>query len=620
MTVASGFLVSFLDERLRSELWDRIAQRLSEGDRLVTRHQFCTAIEAAYRDFTGRVPSAEVRAHLEQMVEEVHRLEPESYLAPGVQNAVMQAFERGIHRLDWDVVMVESRGTYTLRCFLGRDRVRHFFDEIRLDPGLIDLSACVRHGVACARPAASRRRIPQGTGTPAPPMATGPRAGSFGDDASLDKGLLQTFVAAAGRVGLDEEGVRERMRHQGRRRAILLALQLKRAPADLPIYVADGLLSAAEAEQYSDLRAVEDRLAASAITAAEAAEQRDALLDANGRRALTRKVERAVSGPVDCLETFDTLKRIPQKYDGLLQLLIEHREHVTTSDSGGDRTPLLSALLANAGLMEQAAEVMDHRDPELRLLSARLPPYNQVAPRKLEPVADMRIEASFLDDLRRLSAPQYAERLRAADPGQRRRAADDIRSLVFLLDCLVEPTPFRRKVRLLQVNRLLQGLAPEVERLYDATPELAEARGAAARLVRKRLDLAFTGASPEEEGAARKRGQALVMSVEQKAVTGRPAAPGSGETGGEPGDDDADSVGELSQVEQTRGARLVSVEVRTGGRPHMTAGAIMPDPDDSKRFVMASRDASGALVPQQRRGRRRFVEPRPDGTWRALTG
>ena len=566
MTVASGFLVSYLDERLRSELWDHIARRLSEGDRLVTRRQFCAAIEAAYRDFTGQSPSAEVCDHLQQMVEEVHSLEPETYLAPGVQNAVMQAFGRGIYRLDWDVPMVESRGTYALRRFLGRDRVLHLFHEIRLDPGLIDLSACVRHGLSCARPvgAGARRR-------PAPrraPGSTRPPAGRSSADAStnsdsLDRGLLNTFVAAAGRVGLGEGEVRERMREQEQRR--------------------------------------------------------DAILDAKVRRVLDRKVELAVSGLVDCLQVFEALKRISHQYDGLLQLLIRHREHVITSGSG-DRTPLLSALLGNGGLIEQAAALMERRDPELRLLSVRLPPYNQVAPRKQEAVADMQIEESFVDDLRRVTVDQYGERHRSSDPDQRRRALDDIHSFILLLDTLVEPTPFRRKVRLLQVSQLLQGLTPEIEGVYGSTNDLAEARSTAARSVRQCLDRILEGASTEEETAARRRGQALLMAVEQKLVSEKtPQEEGHGQA--EASEPLAEPVEELSQLEQTRGAQLVRLEVRGGGRARMVPGAIMPDPEDSRRFVMAQRDTdTGELVPQQRRGRNRYVERKPDGTWRALTG
>ena len=49
--------------------------------------------------------------------------------------------------------------------------------------------------------------------------------------------------------------------------------------------------------------------------------------------------------------------------------------------------------------------------------------------------------------------------------------------------------------------------------------------------------------------------------------------------------------------------------------------AIMPSPEDSKRMVMAERDAhTQELSPQRRKGRLRYVNRRPDGSWMALTG
>ena len=613
MTLASGFLASYIDERLRSELWDRVAQRLSRGDRLVTRRQFCAAIEAAYRDFTGRRPSADMRTQFDRMVEEVHRLEPEAYLAPGVQNAVVHAFERGIGRLAWDVVTVESRGPHALQRFLGRDQVRDLFDEIQLDPRLIDVPACVRRGAAHAQAIGSRP-----TSRPAGPAAAPPPAAR---DEGLDRGLLETFLAAATRIGLDEAIVRERMTEQNARRTALLTPRLESAATHVDLFVEDGSLTAEEADQYRELRAVDERLGASSISPTEAGQQRDAILDATGRRVLERKVERSLSGAVDWLQVFAALQGIPRQYDGLLQALVRHREHVV-SDNSADRTPLLSALLGHGGLLEQAVSLMELREPELRLLAVRLPPYNQAVPRKLEPVDDMQIDESFVGELRQLTVDQYGERLLAANAEQRRRAVDDLRSFIFLVDSLVEPTPFRRKVRLLQVNQLLQELAPEIERAYHVAADMAEARRSAARLMRQQLDRAFALASPEEEAAARRRCQAAMMAVEQKLAAEAPASPEAAESGAaDPEADEADEVGELSETEQRRGALLTQVEVRAGGRPRLLAGAVMPDPDDSQRFVLAMRHPdTGELVPQQRRGRNRYAERRTDGTWRALTG
>jgi hypothetical protein len=63
------------------------------------------------------------------------------------------------------------------------------------------------------------------------------------------------------------------------------------------------------------------------------------------------------------------------------------------------------------------------------------------------------------------------------------------------------------------------------------------------------------------------------------------------------------------------------VAVRVDGRPQTISGVVMPDPDDSKRMVLAERDPeSGELVAQKRKRRLRYVNQLPDGSWQALTG
>ena len=56
------------------------------------------------------------------------------------------------------------------------------------------------------------------------------------------------------------------------------------------------------------------------------------------------------------------------------------------------------------------------------------------------------------------------------------------------------------------------------------------------------------------------------------------------------------------------------------GKRETTRCIIMPSPVDAKRFVMMQRDESGELVPQEKRGRLRYVDRNRDGSWRAVTG
>ena len=322
---------------------------------------------------------------------------------------------------------------------------------------------------------------------------------------------------------------------------------------------------------------------------------------------------------VPVLQAFAGLQRIRREYDGLLKLLIRHSEHVLSSDSQ-DRTPLTTALLQSGSLLGLAVAAMGGKDPELRSLGQRLSPYDQVVPREPEASTVLALEEGFIDELRRTRVEDVAARLQTPDGGG---LADNVGALVVLLHQLTDATPFRRKVRLLSANHVLQDLTPEIEALYREAAKISTARSNAQRRLQQKLADVLADASTEEATAVRKRAQALVMRVEQKWVDETETAAETvlntlSPTATAP---EAGAVEELSDVEISRGALLTEIAVRVGGRLSQVAGAVMPAPDDPHRFVLAQRDAdSGELKPQMRRGRPRYVDRKPDGSWLALTG
>jgi hypothetical protein len=198
---------------------------------------------------------------------------------------------------------------------------------------------------------------------------------------------------------------------------------------------------------------------------------------------------------------------------------------------------------------------------------------------------------------------------------------------VHLLDQLMEATPFRRNVRLLIAIHVLQGYTDQVESIYCSSASVGDARAKADDVIQQKLQKIFADASEEEITAGRRRSQALLMSAEQKLASEAAddadkimeSLQRAGDDGGEDNPESAEEQ-ELSEVEISRGAQLVNVEVRVGSRPKKVAGVVMPDPTDSKRFVLAQQDSVGELEPQQRKGRLRYVNPLPDGSWQALTG
>lgn len=581
----------------------------------MTPRDFEGVLEEEFKQLTGGPLPEDTRARLRQLIRELHARHPETYLAHGVQNAVRRAFETGIERLDWSRDAVERRGCRAIHRFLRRERVRDLLGDIQLSPKAVNASRCVRHAIdrLGARSGPLPRRPPPTAAegaTAAPPAPVSPAA---------PPEIVEPEVLAAAAAGIDARVVTERTREQ---EAVCLELtehERTHLSESLSVYAADGAIDAQQAEQYGALLQVDARERDREIDAAAAESERDLILTVEKRRELEAAVARAVETTVGYVQVFESLKKISQTYDGLLKLLVEHKTLVTADDTA-DRTPLLGVLSESASLLDLAVGMMERADPEVRLLAVRLPPYSKLLPPgQQRPIANVTVEAEFIDDLRTCSAEDLSARFRDPDPGARARPAADILSLIHLIDQVIEPTPFRYKLRMLLANRVLQELQPRLQELY-AEHARVDARSKAERVLRQRLERRFADASTEEEQAVKKRGQALLLGLEQKLDE---AEQGGGDQVEEAlaADDDGrdDGTGEgLTEEERQRGVQLARVEVRVAGRLKKIPTKVMPDPDDEARHVMAQRDPeTGVLAPQMRRGKKRYVERATDGTWKA---
>ena len=621
-----------VDDQLWAALWHQIESRLANGEPLLTYAQFEAAIEAAYQGCTGHSPSEAYGEPLRRAVSTANSEFPDTFLARGVQNGVQSAFVKAVRLLAWDVVRVQRYGVASVRRFLNRERIRGLLDEISMDPGLIDVTACVRHGLSSAR-------APQAASGGAAPATTGgdthPRAQDFGP--ILESGLEPRLEYGAHQAALDVRRgdrlqARARVKAQKRIREELHAQERQRLLDRLDIYVADGLLTEAEAEQSRELARIDAAADGDPFGAAADGARQNSIVDARQRRRLERAVRDAIDHSVSCLQVFAALQRINPEYDGLLKLLIRHKQHVV--DGGRDRTLLMTTLVQTRGLLDLALGAIQRRDLELHLLAARLPPYDSITPHELEAVVPLAIEESFVDDLRSTTVEKFAERLYADDPDERTRARDDLHGLIQLIDHVTEPTPFRRKVRLLAVNRMLEQRTAQVEELYRSCDRQVEARHRAERMLLANAEEILADATAAEESSAHKRIQALLTTVEQRfasqwdeAARQRPDSPGElADDGGPPeaGRTEAESTREdreLSDVEKRRGAVVARVHAGIVGRRKTSWCVVMPSPLDAKRFVMMQREReSGELVPQERRGRLRHVNRNRDGSWHAATG
>ena len=439
---------------------------------------------------------------------------------------------------------------------------------------------------------------------------------------ALTSQLNLAVSPAAQEAGIDAQEVAARVQEQDELRHVLAEKEMARVLDNLPIYVADGILDESQAGQMSALLTIDTQEQEGKLDASAAAAERDLILTVDKRTALRAQVRAAVDATVGYIQVFESLKKINNKYDTLLKLLVAHKEAVVHDDAG-DRNTLLGTLSESPELLELAGGMMDRADSGVRLLAVRLPPYNQLGPNKLKPIANLTVDAQFIDALRNLSAEDLSEHFRAEEPLERLEPAADILSLIHLLDHVIEPTPFRMKLRMLLTNQVLLDLRPRLEELF-ASGDPKEAMRKAERLLRQRLGRLISGASKEEQAAAQKRGQALLQAMEQKVVANAQGGSTAVEAALEKQALEKQALAEsdqesgVTEEEKKRGVQMARVEVRVAGLPKKIPTTIMPDPDDPSKQLVVSRDRdTGELTPQMRRGKKRYVEQGRDGVWRA---
>jgi hypothetical protein len=192
------------------------------------------------------------------------------------------------------------------------------------------------------------------------------------------------------------------------------------------------------------------------------------------------------------------------------------------------------------------------------------------------------------------------------------RPAADRRCFIHLVDHLIQPTRFRRKVVLLKVNQVLKDHQKALEDIFRAAGDPQAAALQAERFIRQRLERNLPEMTADEKREADQRSTAVIALLEQEFLGGE-----GDET--ETLDDLEEDEGavRLTEEERRTGAQMGRVEMRVAGGWRLVPQKLMPDPDDPERFVIAVRDpASGDLVPQLRRGVKRFVEKTRDGSWR----
>ena len=637
-----------LSHELCVELWARVIERLEGREVFTANLHFQIAIEEEFQELTGKEPDEDTKSYIRRMVQAVNTMHPQTYLAQGVQNGIARAFEEGARRLKWDVAKIQANGSRAIRRFSRTDSVRDLLQDVNVRIDHDALLECVNDAVEALatqhapsedatrvreearlrsheevdarrlqaeQAARAHREQAQAAATAAAqaPVSSQQRAADSIRDL-MSEGEVQQAIDAG---EIDRDQLSQQVREQQGRSEALREQEGSKIIQNLPKYVERGVLTQDEADKVKALHELDQKVRRGEISEQEAAQVRNSYMDGSARSALESKVRDAVDGVVRYLEIFEGLKRISPEYDPAMEFLVQHKTVVTAEEgSSVDSSAALGILMEEKEILDRILDISERKDHEVRLIAIRLPPYMHTIKRGLEKITNMTIEVKWVDELRVLMYDDMSDRLNSPNKLERVRSAADMNCMINLLDHCIKRTRFRKELRVIKLSRVL-------EDLYRNSDNAADARRQAETYINMRLRRLFPDLSLNESNEIKARGKSIIDSVESKVLGERarekeerlatPAKKQVYSTDTQGGED-------LSEDERQKGVVIGRVEMRVAGSTKRVPQKIMPDPDDEERMVVATRDsASDELVPQIRRGQKRYVERDREGIWQIVT-
>ena len=467
-------------KELCNRMWQQVVARLKQGQVLVRQEDFVEALAQEFSALVGRQPTATDRNVIQAMVSVVNRKHPETYLAQGMENSVVQAFEGASRRLKWDQKVIEAKGTAALKRFAQSDAIRTLLEDFKLDPDQLDTLRCVRQLIDRTKGAASapkRQGLTYAQRWAAEQSKHAPLFSSSGNPVQIDNHV----EAAIAEGDFDRQEVRERMLAQQQRQEKLVDAEVAKAAGYTEALVDRGVLVEGEAAQVKAYEKVRRQLEGGEIDAKEAERLTGNIATPEQRERLDGKIREAMADSVRYLLVFESMKKIETKADGVFNFLIRHKEAVMAGEkSSADLGAALQELLGDQGLLESIFWLMERQDREIRMLTIRLPPYNLIAKRGVERIGNLVIEPAFVDQLRQETLEDMSARLNHPQADQRIRPAADMRCLIALVDHVVKRTRFRKELRVLRVGQ-------QLEAFFANTPDLKEARHQAEIYLQRRF-------------------------------------------------------------------------------------------------------------------------------------
>ncbi|MDP7449972.1 MAG: hypothetical protein QF689_15375, partial [Candidatus Latescibacteria bacterium] len=409
----------------------------------------------------------------------------------------------------------------------------------------------------------------------------------------------------------DEAEAEARKQSEKTSRARLRQEQMNDLVTNLDNYVSLGRISAEDAESLRKSHQIDQAVRSGKVDKEKGSKIRNSIMTGQARDRIDRHVKESLDYATAYLQVFEALGRMEPRFDPGLRFLIRHGDSINEDVESGvpaSLGPVVEALAADTEALRTLIDIMDRKEAEVRMIAARLPPYSLIVKRGQGRVERLLIDADFITQLRESSADELAAVLHSADRKQRARPAVAMLSLTVLIDRVIKRTPFRKELRLLKVNLI-------IEEFYHATEDVGQARQRAQEFLQGRMRSLFPDMSREETEEMQRRGAEIVQKVEDKVLADRAARQKDQPTKADEGEED-DDEDTLSEEEQKKGVQIVRVSVMIAGRARQMRYRIMPDPKDEERFVIARKDPeSGEMAPVLRRGAPRHVERTRDGSW-----
>ena len=407
----------------------------------------------------------------------------------------------------------------------------------------------------------------------------------------------------------DPAEVQSRIEEEKKRQAKLRQGQLQDMIGKLDFYIKSGRISAEDAQRLQKLHRIDMGIRSGKVDPEKGSKVCNSILAGEVRGRIEKTVREEVDYVVIYLQVFEALKRMDPKLDPALRFMIRHKQAVNAlTKEEVEWKSVLSELIEELDTLHRLIDIMDRQDAEVRMMAARLPPYNHVVRPGRERVDNLTIEESFIDLLRQGTRDDLVDMFNSTDRKQRVLLAGAMLSINALISSLIKSTPFRKKIRILKIDLV-------IEEFFRSTEDVEEARHKIQDFLQNRIKSLYPDITAEEVAEIEEHSVEVIEVCQQRVLAER-AQTTSKVSAKEGGGADEDADEELREEEVKMGAQIGRVSMRIGGGTRLIPFKILPDPEEMGKWYLARRDPeSNELVPLVRRGKRRYVAKNREGLW-----